>query len=150
MSRDRAIIALLYESGCRIGERGRLTGERVRFVAYGVIITIDDTKCSTQRDVRMGMARPYLAAWMSNYPFEPGGDALVFVTSRKKPLSHGTVFRQLKRFGERARIEKRIRPHIFLHPASRRSQSWNGSGTLPTRRTPLAPLQTGLAEQSHG
>jgi len=115
ISRDRAIIALLYESGCRIGELGRLTWERVRFDAYGVIITIDDTKCSTQRYVRLVIARPYLATWKNDYPFEPKGDALVFVTHQKRPLSHATISRQLTRLGERARIEKKIHPHIFRH-----------------------------------
>jgi hypothetical protein len=82
-SRDRAIIALLYESGCRIGELGRLTWRRVQFDAYGIVVSIEDTKCHTQRYVRLVMATPYLATWKNDYPFEPTGDALVFITYRQ-------------------------------------------------------------------
>lgn len=57
-SRDRAIIALLYESGCRIGELARLTWQRVQFDAYGMVVSVEDTKCHTQRYVRLVMATP--------------------------------------------------------------------------------------------
>jgi site-specific recombinase XerD len=114
-SRDRALIALLYESGCRIGELARLTWSRVRFDTYGVIVTVDDTKCHTQRYVRLVMARPYLAAWRSDYPFDPEGESLVFVTHQKKPLTHGSIYHQLTRLSRRAGILKNVHPHIFRH-----------------------------------
>lgn len=114
-SRDRAVIALLYESGCRIGELGRLTWQRVQFDAYGIVVSIEDTKCHTQRYVRLVMATPYLAIWRNDYPFEPVGDALVFITYRKKPLQHATVYQQFHKIATRAGITKRITPHIFRH-----------------------------------
>ncbi len=114
-SRDRAIIALLYESGCRIGELGRLTWRRVQFDAYGVVVSIEDTKCHTQRYVRLVMATPYLAAWKNDYPFDPTGDALVFITRRNKPLQHATVYTQFHKIARRAGITKKITPHIFRH-----------------------------------
>ncbi|WP_292488910.1 site-specific integrase [Methanoculleus sp. 10] len=114
-SRDRAIIALLYESGCRIGELGRLTWQRVQFDAYGIVVSVEDTKCHTQRYVRLVMATPYLATWRNDYPFEPAGDALVFITYRKKPLQHATVYQQFHKIAKRAGITKKITPHIFRH-----------------------------------
>ncbi|MHC1630105.1 MAG: tyrosine-type recombinase/integrase [Methanoculleaceae archaeon] len=114
-SRDRAIIALLYESGCRIGELGRLTWRRVQFDAYDMVISIEDTKCHTQRYVRLVMATPYLAAWKNDYPFEPVGDALVFITYQKRPLRHATVYGQLPKIAKRAGVTKKITPHIFRH-----------------------------------
>lgn len=114
-SRDRAIIALLYESGCRIGELARLTWERVRFDRYGVVLTVDDTKCSTQRYVRLVLARPYLAAWQADYPFEPVGSALVFLSSHHRILKHGTAMKLLNTTARRAGLNKHITPHIFRH-----------------------------------
>jgi site-specific recombinase XerD len=114
-SRDRAIIALLYESGCRIGELGRLTWRRVQFDTYGTVISVEDTKCHTQRYVRLVMATPYLAAWRNDYPFEPAGDALVFITHQKRPLQHATIYGHLPKIAKRAGITKKITPHIFRH-----------------------------------
>ena len=68
------IISLLYESGCRIGELGRLTWGRTWFDEYGVILTIEDTKCSNQRYVRLVMSKPYLSVCRQDYPFESKDD----------------------------------------------------------------------------
>ncbi len=114
-SRDRALIAVLYESGCRIGELGRLTWERVRFDDYGAVLTVDDTKCGTQRYVRLVFSRPYLATWRNDYPVEPEGKNPVFITRRRQPLQYGTVRRVLKNLTARTGIQKRITPHIFRH-----------------------------------
>lgn len=114
-SRDRALIAVLYESGCRIGELARLTWSQVRFDAYGAVVTVDDTKCHTQRYVRLVMARSYLATWRNDYPFDPEGDALVFVTHQRNPLNHGMVSSQLNRLARRAGIAKKVHAHIFRH-----------------------------------
>ncbi|MBP2134521.1 site-specific recombinase XerD/ribosomal protein L40E [Methanomicrobium sp. W14] len=114
-SRDRALIALLYESGCRIGEIARLTWGRVKFDDYGVILTVEDTKCNTQRYVRLVMTKPYFSAWRQDYPFDSKDDALVFITHRKTPLKHGAVMKILERLSDRAGIKKHITPHIFRH-----------------------------------
>lgn len=114
-SRDRALIALLYESGCRIGEIARLTWGRVKFDDYGVILTVEDTKCNTQRYVRLVMTKPYFSAWRQDYPFDSKDDALVFITHRKTPLKHSAVMKVLDRLTKRSGIEKHITPHIFRH-----------------------------------
>lgn len=114
-SRDRALIALLYESGCRIGEVGRLTWDRVRFDDYGLILTVEDTKCNTQRYVRLVMAKPYLSAWRQDYPFEPEGSNLVFITQRNTPFNHGTVMKILLSLRQKTGIQKHITPHLFRH-----------------------------------
>ena len=114
-SRDRALIALLYESGCRIGEIGRLTWGRIQFDEYGIILTVEDTKCSKQRYVRIVMSKPYLLAWRQDYPFEPKDNNLVFITQQKTPFNHGTVMKILHTLRIRTGIQKHITPHIFRH-----------------------------------
>ncbi|MBN1194550.1 MAG: tyrosine-type recombinase/integrase [Methanomicrobiaceae archaeon] len=114
-SRDRALVALLYESGCRIGELARLTWDRIRFDEYGLVLTIDDTKCHQQRYVRLVLAQPYLAAWRQDYPHEPTGKHLVFITHQHKPLAHGTIYQHLYKLAKRAGITKKVTPHIFRH-----------------------------------
>ncbi|HDR74085.1 MAG TPA: integrase [Methanoculleus sp.] len=114
-SRDRALISVLYESGCRIGELARLTWNRVRFDAYGAVLIIDDTKCATERYVRLVMALPYLATWRNDYPYDPKGEALVFITRQHRPLQYGTVSQLLLDLSERAGLDKHITAHIFRH-----------------------------------
>jgi integrase/recombinase XerD len=114
-SRDRALVALLYESGCRIGELARLSWERLQFDKYGVVLTIEDTKCHQQRYVRLVMALPYISSWRNDYPHTPEGNALVFITKQNTPLAHGTVYQLLFKLGVRAGIKKRVTPHLFRH-----------------------------------
>lgn len=114
-SRDRALVAMLYESGCRIGEIGRLTWERVTFDAHGAVLTVEDTKCHKTRHVRLVMSLPYLAAWRNDFPFEPKGRALVFITNRKTPFQYATTLKILTNLAARAGLTKHVTPHLFRH-----------------------------------
>lgn len=114
-SRDRALITVLYESGCRIGELGRLTWGQVKFDDLGLVLSVDDTKCGTKRYVRLVISLPYLSTWRNDYQGIPKGEARVFITNRGNPLTHGTVMGLLKRLQEKSEIEKHVTPHIFRH-----------------------------------
>ena len=76
----------------------------MQFEIYGVVISVKDTKCHTQRYVRLVMATPYLAAWRNDCPFEPVGGALVFITHRKQPLQHATIYGHLPKIAKRAAV----------------------------------------------
>lgn len=84
----------------------------VNFDAYGTAIPVEDTRCHTQRYVRPIMATPYLAAWRNDHPFEPAGDAPVFITHQERPLQHATIYGYLPRIAKRAGITKKITPQI--------------------------------------
>ena len=112
--RDRAILMLLYDGGFRIGELGKLTWGQISIDSYGVVINVDE-KTGKPRYVRLLAATPYLAKWKDDYPFEPVGNNLVFVTHRKMALAYNAIYRQIKRIAERAGIQKNVHPHIFRH-----------------------------------
>jgi integrase/recombinase XerD len=111
---DRAIIITLYEGGFRIGELGKMTWGDLKFDQYGVVVNVN-FKTEKPRYIRLIMAREHLAKWKTDYPFEPEGDALVFISTKKTPLTHAAVTKQMRRIAERAGIEKYIKPHIFRH-----------------------------------
>jgi len=113
-SMDRAVIMMLYEGGFRIGELGALCWRDLKFDQYGIVANVD-FKTGKPRYIRLIMAREHLAKWQNDYPFTPEGDALVFISERKTPLTHAAVQKQLKRIAERAGIEKHITPHVFRH-----------------------------------
>lgn len=111
---DRAIVMTLYEGGFRIGELGALAWKDVLFDDHGVIVNTN-FKTGKARYVRLVMAKEYMAAWKRDYPFEPEGDNLVFVSAKRNAMSYYTVSKQLTRLVERAGIEKHVTPHLFRH-----------------------------------
>jgi site-specific recombinase XerD len=113
-TRDRAILMLLYDGGFGIVELGKLTWGQILFDTYGAVVNVDE-KTGKPRYVRLLAATPYLAKWKDDYPFEPNGNNLVFVTHQKKALSYNPVYRQIRRIAERAGIQKNVHPHIFRH-----------------------------------
>ncbi|NLA39581.1 MAG: integrase, partial [Methanomicrobiales archaeon] len=45
-------------------------------------------------------------------PFEPAGDAPVFITHQERPLQHATIYGYLPRIAKRTGITKKITPQI--------------------------------------
>lgn len=113
-TRDRAMLMMLYDGGFRIGELGKLTWRQIDFDQYGVVVNVDE-KTGKPRYVRLLSASPYIAKWKDDYPFEPSGDNLVFVSLQKKPISYNSTYRQIRRIAERAGIKTKVHPHIFRH-----------------------------------
>ena len=111
--RDRAIIAVLYESGARIGEIARLRWRDVEFDDYGIRVHIHDTKENQIRYARCTWAREMLAAWKNVYPAELQPDAWVFVSSRKEAMNYAQIRQRVKMAAERAGLEKRVHLHLF-------------------------------------
>jgi site-specific recombinase XerD len=112
-TRDRALIATLYESGCRIGELARLRWRDLVFDSYGVKMYIDDQKSRKRRYVRLAMAREALATYRNDYRGEPYGDSIVFISYQGEPMQYQAFARSLYRAAKRAKIEKKIKPHLF-------------------------------------
>jgi integrase/recombinase XerD len=113
-TRDRALLMMLYDGGFRIGELGKLTWGQISFDKYGVVVNVDE-KTGKPRYVRLLAGSPYLAKWKDDYPFDPSGDNLVFVSHQKKAIAYNATYRQVRRIAERAGIKKKVHPHIFRH-----------------------------------
>ncbi|KQC06934.1 MAG: hypothetical protein APR55_04455 [Methanolinea sp. SDB] len=114
-SRDRALIAMLYEGGFRISELGRLHWEQVKFTDWNATVNVSG-KTGKGRFIPLVMSRAYLATWRNDYPLDPHGDAFVFLTeTERKPLQYRGVAKQLGKIAKRAGIQKHVTPHIFRH-----------------------------------
>ena len=111
--RNRAIIGVLYESGCRIGELGRLQWKDVIFDEYGTKLYLTDNKTKKRRYSRLTLAASYLAAWRVEYPGSPSGDNLVFISQQRTRLEYNAFLRILQRTGKAAGIPKNVHPHIL-------------------------------------
>jgi site-specific recombinase XerD len=120
-SRDRAIIAVLYDGALRVGELGSLRWNQVVFTDVDATVTVK-FKTEKTRLIPLFMAREYLAQWKNDYPKEPAGDNFVFLTSGggrnrtgRNQLQYAGVAKQIRKIAERAGIQKHVTPHVFRH-----------------------------------
>lgn len=119
--RDKALIAIMYESGARIGEIARLCWRDLVRDDYGYKMYILDKKTRKRRYSRLTMSTGHINAYKNAYPGSPEGNSLVFVTlhagrSNKtpgRPLEYSVVNAMLQRVASKARIDKRIHAHLF-------------------------------------
>jgi integrase/recombinase XerD len=110
--RDRAFIAILYESGCRIGEMLFIRIKHLHFDQYGVQMYVDGK--TGPRKVRILTSVPYLTEWLNKHPSrEP--DSYIWASRHGSVLGYGRVRNLLRQAGRRAGIRKRLNPHIFRH-----------------------------------
>ena len=114
--RDKALIATMYESGCRVGEIGNLLLKHVSFDEYGAVLMVDGK--TGQRRVRLINSVPYLAEWLNHHPLrnEPVSPLWVALPPNKPSLiAYQTIRRLLKKAANRSNIKKRVNPHSFRH-----------------------------------
>jgi integrase len=128
--RDKAFIATLYETGCRIGELASLQIKSVTIDKYGVIIVV--TGKTGMRRVRMISYASYLSIWLSMHPDRNDPQAPLWVVigttkgiAKKKlkgykfnwsyALRYNAMSKILERAATKAGITKPINPHHFRH-----------------------------------
>lgn len=115
--RDRALISLLYESGCRIGE---LLSMRIKSVSF------NEPTCSVILHGKTGSRRillvdstPFLATWIHMHPARADPNASLWISIGTKNhhqcISYNTARDILVETAARAKICKRVNPHNFRH-----------------------------------
>lgn len=119
--RDKAIVAVLFESGVRKGEMAGVCIKHLIFDANGVVLTIPDGKTGPRR-IRLIFASSYLHTWLDCHPLKNDTDAPLFVSHRipYPRISDAELYVQLQRIAKRAGIKKRVNPHSFRHASATR------------------------------
>ena len=114
-SRDRAILATMYEGGFRIGEIASLHWHQLKFNEWNVAVNVDN-KTRKPRYIPLIMARPYLATWRNDYPGSIMDSGHVFLTfGQNEALTYCGFRKQLDKIARSAGITKHVTPHIFRH-----------------------------------
>ena len=113
--RQKAFVAVLYESGCRVGEILTLKIKNVAFDNLGAKITVFGKTGS--RRVRLVSSESYLKEWLNLHPGKNNPESYLWTKSdgRGKMVSYTQIRLLLKRNAKRAGILKRINPHSFRH-----------------------------------
>jgi integrase/recombinase XerD len=115
---DKAIIALLWDVGARIGEIGNLRIKHIKFDEYGATVNLKGK--TGYRRVRAVFSVEYLQAWLLEHPDRNNPEAHLWTTFDSKeglikPLHYGSIRMKLKRLAKKAKIDKNIHPHLFRH-----------------------------------
>jgi integrase len=115
--RDRAIVALLWESGCRVGE---LLTLHIKHASFGENLTRITVHGKTgSRRVPLIDSTPYLAEWLDNHPARDEPDAPLWVgigtVGRSKRLEYAALRKMLRSVAGKAGIKKKVNPHNFRH-----------------------------------
>ena len=120
--RDKAIILVLYETGCRIGELLSLKMKNIQFDQYGAILRV--TGKTGDRRIRIVSSAPVLASWINIYEKANDPEAPLWPprasngSSRKNAirfLGHRSVYELIRELARKAGIRKHIHPHLFRH-----------------------------------
>jgi len=114
-ARDRAFVALLYETGARIGEVIDLTVGDIEDHTHGRKVVVDGK--TGQRRLPLVESTPALNRWLNDHP-DPSEDAPLWCQLRdgSQQLSYNYLYQKvLQRAKDRAGIEKPVNPHHFRH-----------------------------------
>lgn len=113
--RDRALVALLYESGARIGELLGIHLKDLAFDKHGAVVMVNGK--TGPRRIRLVSSVPFLTEWLNKHPLPQHREAPLWVTRdhRNSRLTYGRVRILLLSLRRRARIAKPVNPHHFRH-----------------------------------
>jgi integrase/recombinase XerD len=132
-SREKALVAVAYEGGFRIGELLGMNIQDVSFDENGARISVHGKTGS--RIVRLITSAPVLARYIRDHPSKDGlGPLWVNPPDSRRNACGGmryqTAREAIQAVAQRAGITKRIHPHLFRHSAATRDASYNISERL--------------------
>lgn len=116
--RDEALIALLWDIGARVGEVGNLLIKHLTFDERGAIIKLNGK--TGFRRVRAVWSVEYLKEWLKVHPERENPNAPLWFKFDKKSdslemLRYDAIRMRLKKIAKKARINKKVHPHLFRH-----------------------------------
>jgi integrase/recombinase XerD len=115
--RDRALIAVLWETGCRAGEI--LTLRLKSFKENDDICCLDVDGKTGSRRIPIVASVPHLTKWLTFHPYQQNPESpmwIQFSHPRKgDSLSYGAFSDFLRKLAKKAGINKRVHAHLFRH-----------------------------------
>ena len=111
--RDKALMASLGESGCRVSEVGTMKIKHVFFEEQGARLTVHG-KTGTRRILVITSA-PYLQEWINSHPYNTDPDAPLWYNKSNEFLCYNRITAILKRAAKSVGIKKRVHPHLLRH-----------------------------------
>ncbi len=116
VARDKAILALLLDTGIRVSELCDLTLEHIHITAREGHIRVTG-KGDKEREIGLGLkTRSYVQAYIKRYRKAPDDEPHVFLSRKNTPLTLNGLDQMIYRLAERAKITGvRASAHTFRH-----------------------------------
>jgi site-specific recombinase XerD len=112
-AREKALIALLWDTGARIGEIGGMTLKHVSFEDNATYVDlVGKTGSRTCMSIE---ATPFLVRWLDAHPLKDKPNAPLWLGREGEPLGYAALAKVIRRVFERAEIKKHFNPHLFRH-----------------------------------
>jgi integrase len=115
--RDRALILVLYETGCRVGEILTLKVSDIQFDTHGAIMIVKGK--TGPRRVRIIFSAKALSEWLNHHPSRTNVESPLWTSFESagstRPLEYYAFAKMLRVTASRAGIAKRTNPHSFRH-----------------------------------
>jgi integrase len=116
--RDRALIMLLWDSGCRISEVLSLNIGHIQFDRYGAVVIVDGK--TGRRRLRLIDSVPDLQLWLNIHSFRKDPSAPLFLTRTRygvgrNRLNLRTVQNRFKYLNKKLNMGKPTNPHAIRH-----------------------------------
>jgi len=114
--RDKALVMVLYDSGCRIGEILSLRLKDVVADSKGFYLVVNGK--TGARRVRLMPSVASLAAWINSHPDRDNPNAALWFhvkSGKRAVISYQYCRKVLERLFARAGVKKRCNPHLFRH-----------------------------------
>lgn len=151
--RDKSLVSLLYDTGCRIGEIVTLRLRDLEIDDRGM--TVHVTGKTGERIVYViGDSISYTKEWRKVHPDYSNPDATLFVDLvTGKQMNYDSARMTIQKAVKRSGIKKRVHPHLFRHSyATRYSEvlsesvlkaqlGWTGSSRMAQKYVHLSGQQ---------
>ena len=112
--RDKAIIAVLYDSAMRVSEFINTKLKNILRDAQGVVIEIEDGKTG-KRKVPLTFSVKYLDEWLSIHPYVKDKNSALWLSRNGNKLTTNGIREMMIRLSNRSNINKKLYPHILRH-----------------------------------
>ncbi len=114
--RDRALLSLLYGSGCRISELLGLDIKDIEIENDSADIIVCG-KTGVRTVTVPGDTLPYLQEWLENHPvYDPNAPLFTRMDGDvRERMTYEQAHSMLRKVSKRAGIKRRIYPHLFRH-----------------------------------
>jgi site-specific recombinase XerD len=113
--RDRALILVLYETGCRVGEILTLKLGDIQFDTHGAIMILKGK--TGPRRARIIFSAKALSEWLNHHPSRLDPEAPLWTSFESagstKPLEYYAFRKMLSVTASRGKVGKRVNPHFF-------------------------------------
>jgi len=116
--REKVMIIMLFETGCRPQELLNLKWKNIKFEDGYADVSLFSTKTEKSRTIPVKKSVVHLKRWNQEYCYpNVKPDDLLFPSpfNRKKPISTTALNGILKRLGKKAKLNKDIWTYLFRH-----------------------------------